>query len=126
MPLTDVLAGETPGASLIIWRKSRPFIGRSATVLVFTTPTSAVEVVSRVAAVAETSTTCCCCATPSCRSRFVVLETATSTRSIFRDSKPACETVIGVLADGEVGEEILALGIGDGGAGETGGRDCQA
>ena len=46
MPLTEVLAGETPGASLIIWRKSRPFIGRSATVLVSTTPTSAVEVVS--------------------------------------------------------------------------------
>src|SRR6185369_8924655 len=94
MPLTDVLAGDTPGASLIIWRKSRPFMGRSATVLVFTTPTRAVDVVSRVAAVAETSTTCCCCATPNCRSRFVVLETATSTLSILRDSKPACKTVI--------------------------------
>lgn len=38
MPLTELLAALTPGASLSIWRKSRPFMGRSLTVRVSTTP----------------------------------------------------------------------------------------
>ena len=59
LPLIEVAAADAPGTILIIWRKSRPFIGRSCTVDVFTTAVSELDVVSTETADADTSTVDC-------------------------------------------------------------------
>ena len=54
-PIHANSSGFTPGLSFSIWRKSRPLMGRSATVFVSTIPVSVVELVSMACTAAVTA-----------------------------------------------------------------------
>src|SRR4051812_41634145 len=100
----EVVATETPGVSLIIWRKSRPFIGRSETVFWSTTPVSVVDDVSTVSTAAETATLDACDASGSRKLMLATRDTSISA-SLFCSVKPSFRAETVYLPGGRSGTE---------------------